>query len=87
MVTSTSELEIHASAALLESIGVPTSDGELELRFLLVAKLVELGRVSIGRGAEICSLGVAAFMQKLGSIGVPVINYSLDELKDELRDG
>jgi predicted HTH domain antitoxin len=83
MVTSSNrEIEVHASESVVRSLGA----GEDELRFLLVAKLIELGRVSVGRGAELCGIPLATFMEKLGAIGVPVINYGDDELDDELRD-
>ncbi|OGQ23119.1 MAG: hypothetical protein A2138_04100 [Deltaproteobacteria bacterium RBG_16_71_12] len=87
MVTSTNDLEIHASEELLRAIGASPASGEEELRFLLVAKLIELRKLSIGRGAEVCAMPLAAFMQKLGSVGVPVINYPAEELTDELRNG
>lgn len=86
MVATRSDLEIHASEALLESLGGSATDAEDELRFLLVAKLFELGRISVGRAAELCGMPRARFMQRLGAIGVPVINIPDDQIALELRD-
>ena len=84
MVSSRStELEVHVSEGLVRALGA----GEEELRFLLGSKLIELGRLSVGRGAELCGVPRATFMQKLGALGVPVINFADDEMEDELRDG
>lgn len=86
MVTSANDLEIHASEEFLLALGASSPSGEEELRFLLVAKLVELGRLSIGRAAEICREPRARFMERLGAIGVPVINIPDDQIEYELRD-
>lgn len=83
MVTRTTDLYVHASEQLLKAVGAESDD---ELRFLLVAKLFELDRVSTGRGAELCGLPIAVFMQKLSAIGIPVIRHSPEELDCELRD-
>lgn len=83
MVTTTTDLDVHASEQVLKAVGAESDD---ELRFLLVAKLFELGRVSTGRGAELCGLPIVIFMQKLSAIGIPVISYPVEELREELRD-
>jgi predicted HTH domain antitoxin len=59
---------------------------EMELRLLLAVKLFELKRVSLGRAAEIAGMGKIAFMDELGRLHVPVIDFSEDQLEHELRD-
>jgi predicted HTH domain antitoxin len=59
---------------------------EQELRTLLAVKLFETKRVSLGWAAEIAGVGKIAFMDQLGRLGVPVIDFDEDQLEHELRD-
>ncbi len=56
-----------------------------ELRVLWLVEQVRLHRIGVGRGAELSGLPRAAFMRFLGEHGVPVIDYSVDDLERELR--
>lgn len=55
-----------------------------ELRRLWLIEQVRLRRIGVGKAAELLSMPRAEFMQLLGEHGVPVINYSVDELEREL---
>jgi predicted HTH domain antitoxin len=66
--------------------GRSASELERELRLLLAVKLFELKRVSIGQAAEIAGLGKLAFMDELGRMGVPVINFDEEQLEGEFKD-
>lgn len=66
--------------------GRTASELELELRVLLAVKLFELKRISIGQAANIAGLGKIAFMDELGRLGVPVIDFDLDQLDSEFAD-
>jgi predicted HTH domain antitoxin len=56
-----------------------------ELRVLWIVDQVRQHRLGIGKGAELAELPRAAFMRLLGEHGVPVIDYPLAELEDEIR--
>lgn len=71
---------------LLLASGRSVDELERELCLLLAVKLFELKRVSIGHAAGIAGMGKAAFMDELGKMGVPVINFDEDQLADEFRD-
>ena len=70
---------------LLLRSGKSPDDLEREFRFLLAVKLFELGRVTLGQGAEIAGLPKLRFMDALGELKVPVINLDPDQVADELR--
>ena len=55
-----------------------------ELRRLWAVEQVRLRRLGVGKGAEVAAMPRAAFMQLLGEHGVPVIDYSADDLQEEL---
>lgn len=65
--------------------GASEAELGLELRRLWVIEQVRRHRVGVGRGAELAGMPRAAFMQLLGSHGVPVIDTPLDDLREELR--
>ena len=47
-------------------------------------KLYELGRLSLGKAAELSGYSVAAFLEVLSQYGVSVIDYPPDELEREM---
>ena len=56
-----------------------------ELRQLWAVDQVRRHRLGVGKAAEVAGLPRAAFMELLGEHGVPVIDYPIEELRDELR--
>lgn len=64
---------------------VDASQLSVELRRLWAVDQVRQHRLGIGKAAEVAGLPRAAFMQLLGSHGLPVIDYPLDDLREELR--
>lgn len=67
-------------------MGVAEEEFEQELRFLVAAKLYELGRTSSGRAAEVAEMERVAFLDKLGAYRISVFNYSPDELEREIQE-
>ncbi|CAN5462840.1 hypothetical protein BH09BAC6_BH09BAC6_06940 [soil metagenome] len=53
------------------------------VRFI-AAKFYESGRLSLGQAAEMAGLSKRTFAEILGDYGVSLINYSVEDLKDEL---
>jgi len=51
----------------------------------IASKLYESGRLSLGQAADVAGLTKRAFAESLGEYGVSYINYSVEDLKDELR--
>jgi len=56
-----------------------------EARLLLMAKLFEEGRLSLGQAAKAAGYSKGTFMELLGKLGVPVFNYPADELSAEVE--
>ena len=55
-----------------------------DLRVLWIVDQVRQRHVGIGKGAELAGLARAAFMLLLGEHGVPVIDYPVADLEDEI---
>jgi predicted HTH domain antitoxin len=51
---------------------------------MLAVKLFENGRISLGQAAKLAGFSKQAFIEVLGKQQIPVINYSPDELREEL---
>lgn len=79
-------LKIPYPEDLPEAMGETLEDFELELRFLVAAKLYELGRISSGRAAEMAGIERVQFLQNLGKYRISVFNYPLQDLGCEIRE-
>mgnify|MGYP005813157795 CR=1 FL=1 len=64
---------------------VDVSQLGVELRRLWAIDQVRQRRLGVGRAAEVAGVARAAFMHLLGEHGVPVIDYPIDDLRQELR--
>jgi predicted HTH domain antitoxin len=56
-----------------------------ELRRLWAVEQVRRRRLGVGKAAEVAGMPRAAFMQLLGEHEVPVIDYAVEDLQEELR--
>lgn len=79
-------LHIPYPEDLPEALGETPEEFERELRFLVAAKLYELGRISSGRAAEMAGMERVAFLDELGRHRISVINYSPEELEREIQE-
>ena len=68
------------------TLQIPDSLGEYQhdnVRFI-AAKFYESGRLSLGQAAQMAGLSKRTFAELLSDYGVSLINYSVEDLKDEL---
>lgn len=71
---------------LPQALGETPEEFERELRFLVAAKLYELGRLSSGRAAELAGMERLKFLSQLGRYRISAFNYSLEELEREIQE-
>jgi predicted HTH domain antitoxin len=69
---------------VLFSVGMSQSEFSAEARFLLAAKLYELGRLTSGQAARLCGKERVDFLLSLPRIGVPVSNLREEDADDEI---
>lgn len=67
------------------TIDLPVDITLQEARFLLAAKLFEIGRLSLGQSAELADYSKATFMELLGKVGIPVFDYPAEDLEKEMN--
>ena len=82
----TKVLKIAYPEDLPEAMGETSEEFEQELRFLVAAKLYELGRISSGRAAELAGVERVQFLRNLGKYRISVFNYPREELEREIRE-
>jgi predicted HTH domain antitoxin len=82
----TKTLKIPYPDDLPKTLGTTTEEFEQEIRFLVAAKLYELGHISSGRAADLAGLERVSFLQNLGRYHISVFNYSLEELEHEILE-
>ncbi|MGH9834259.1 MAG: UPF0175 family protein [Blastocatellia bacterium] len=64
-------------------VSLPMTVSADEARLLLAVKLYEVGKVTLGQAAKLAGFSKRAFMEILGRYGVPVFNYSAEDLRQE----
>ncbi len=67
------------------TVELPLDIAVEEARFLLTIKLFEVGRVSLGQAAKLAGYSKPTFIEILGKLGVPVIDYPAEELQQEIN--
>ncbi len=80
-------LTIEIPEDVLVASGQSREEFIREAKFLLAAKLFELGRLSSGKAAQLCGMGRVEFLFAAGRMGIPVIDLDEEELKRELAGG
>jgi len=67
------------------TIDIPPTISEDEAKLLLAAKLFEVGKLSIGQAAKLAGYSKGTFIEMIGKMGIPVINYPAVELEQEIQ--
>jgi hypothetical protein len=68
----------------LAALGLSPAEFLQEARFLLAAKLYEIGRLASGQAARFCGLERVDFLLALPRVGVAVSNLSAEDAEAEI---
>jgi predicted HTH domain antitoxin len=77
-------LTIEYSDDLLKRLGISRDKFPDQAKFLLAAKLYELGHLSSGEAATMAGLGRVDFLLSLNKIGIPMSNLQLTDLESDI---
>jgi len=77
-------LTIEYGDDLLFRLGLSREKFSSEAKFLLVAKLYELGRLSSGEAAEFAGKSRVEFLFALNQIGIPMSNLKEEDVGSDL---
>lgn len=69
-------------------LAVPFTEDVLELglRLALAIKLYQDQVVTLEKAAKLAGQPLELFIEKIGKLGIPTVNYSAEELNMELKD-
>ena len=84
------QVTIDVPDSFLKEISFGFSKPEIEIKFILAAKLIEAGRISTGRAAEWMGMSKPRFLQEMGRYGLsafPVDEISITEDIQNVRQG
>ena len=76
---------IEMTESVLLATGQSREEFVREAKFLLAAKLFEMGHLSSGKAAQICGMKRVDFLFAVGKMGIPVIHLDEEELKREFE--
>jgi predicted HTH domain antitoxin len=78
-------LTIEYGDDVLFSLGLSREEFNEEARFLLAAKLYELGKLTSGQAAKLCGKGRVDFLLSLPRVGVSLSNLRLEDAESEVE--
>ncbi len=78
-------LTIEYADDLLFALGVSEKEFSEEAKFLIAAKLYEMGKLSSGQAAKLAGQSRVEFLFTLSRLDVPVSNLREEDLREELR--
>ena len=69
-------------------IGIPFSENLLKegININLAVHLFSQGVVTLGKAARLAEMPLEMFIQKLGHLGIPAVDYDPSELDQELKN-
>jgi predicted HTH domain antitoxin len=77
-------LTIEVGDEVLLALGLTAEQFAEEARFVLAAKLYEMGRLTSGQAAALCGMSRVAFLLSLERVGVPMSNLRPEDAETEL---
>jgi predicted HTH domain antitoxin len=78
-------LTIEYANDLLFTLGISDNEFSQEAKFLLAAKLYELGKISSGQAARLAGKNRVEFLLSLSRLNVSMSNLGKDDLETELN--
>ncbi len=77
-------ISVELPAEVAEIDGRSVEELASELRLLWITDRVRSGSISLGKGAMLAGMDRWSFMRALDERGVPVIDYSVEDLKKDV---
>jgi predicted HTH domain antitoxin len=78
-------VNLELPAELVTAAKLDQGNISQEAAKLIALELFREGMISIGRGAELCSMPLAGFMDFAAARGVPPLNYDAEQLEEDRR--
>jgi predicted HTH domain antitoxin len=80
-------VKIEIPESVLLTTGQSREEFVRDATLTVAAWLVETGRLSTGKAAEVCGMNYADFLRELGRRGVPAVSLDAEQIEREFGDG
>lgn len=67
------------------AVQLTPAEMEAQIRLMAALKMFELGKLAIGKAAELAGLSKGDFLDACGRYQVSIFNYAPDEVADEIQ--
>jgi predicted HTH domain antitoxin len=66
------------------TVELPPNISSDEAKLFLAAKLLEVGKLSLGKAAKLAGYSKSTFIELVSKMGIPVVNYPAEDLEREI---
>lgn len=77
-------LMIDYPEGLETAVSTTKQEFAAQVRLMAALKMFELGKLSSGKAAQLAGISRVEFFEMCGRYQVPIVNYSAEELEEEL---
>ena len=78
-------LTIGVGIEILYTLNETKNDFVKKMKLYAAMELYKMQKLSMGKAAELAEMNKTAFMLELGEHGIAVINYDVDDFKEEVE--
>lgn len=81
-----SEMQMKRLAVLVMNANFVQLGEYMMILELTAIKLYQEGALTLEKATKLANISIEALIEKLGSLGVPIVNYPSTDLRQELKD-
>ena len=78
------QVTIPVSDTILTSLNMEAGEIALSMRKEFALKLFRDGKLTLAQGADFCGMNIYDFISNVSQAGIPIIDYSIEEVDREL---
>jgi predicted HTH domain antitoxin len=78
------QVTIPVSDSILTSLNMDAEEIILSMRKEFAFKSFRDGKLTLAQGADFCSMNIYDFISNVSQAGIPIIDYSIEEVDREL---
>jgi predicted HTH domain antitoxin len=79
------ELKLNVPEEILYTLNETKNDFIKKMKLYTAIELYKIQKLSMGKASELAEMNKIDFMFELGKYEIPVINYDVDDFKEEVE--
>jgi predicted HTH domain antitoxin len=81
----TEEFKIRYPSGFQQAVHMTKEELEQHIRLMAALKMLELGKISSGKAAQLAGMSRVEFLETCGRYRISVFNYPPEEVEEELK--